>query len=251
MLNVAPAVTGLPVDDRFRRPRKLVFGVGAAKSATTWLAAYLAEHPDFHMSPRKELHYWSVLQGGHYRKTKYWNDRDRVRAGLGGSLLERLRNRFDGLTKGQPDSRHQIYANLYTKAGPPHSNYADALFLGYRGQPLVGEFTPAYAVLPPAVYRDMASLGPDVRFLFVMRDPVTRLVSAIRHKLRGEVGSKNVTPEMVRGRIVECLADPEHFDLIRSRYDQTITRLDASVGADKVFFLFFETMFRQSEMDRL
>jgi hypothetical protein len=251
MQNSAPDATVQLVDDRFRRPSTLVFGIGAAKSATTWLAAYLSGHPEFHMSPRKELHYWSVLQSGHYRMTKVWNDRDRALAGIHGSWLEWLRNKLDDLTGRQRSGSHAIYSRLYDQPGPPHANYADALFFKYMGQPVAGEFTPAYAILSPASYREMASLAPDVRFMFVMRDPVARLVSAIRHKLRGEVGSKNVTPELVRERIVECLADAEHFDLVRSRYDLTIARLEAAVGAEKVFYVFYETMFQQSEMDRL
>jgi hypothetical protein len=251
MLNVAPDAFGEPLDDRFRRPRRLVFGIGAQKSGTTWLASYLSGHPDIHMSPRKELHYWSVIRGAHYRRTKLKNDRDRARSALGGSLLERLRNRFDGLTKGQPDSKHAIYARLYDQPAAPHSNYADALFLDYKGQPVAGEFTPAYATLSVDGYREMAALAPDVRFVFVMRDPVARLVSGIRHFARGEIGSANVTPQIVRDRILASLADPEHFDVVRSRHDLTIAQLEAAVGADKVFYLFYETMFQQSEMDRL
>lgn len=251
MLNFAPAATVQPMDRRFGRPRTLVFGIGAQKSGTTWLAAYLSGHPEIHMSPRKELHYWSVIHRAHYRQTKLRNDRDRERARRGGSLLERLRNRFDALTRGQPSSRHEIYARLYEQPGAPHSNYANALFLDYRGEPVAGEFTPAYATLLPESYGEMASIAPDVRFVFVMRDPVTRLVSGVRHLLRGEIGTPNVTAQMVRDRILGCLRDDEHFDVVRSRYDLTISRLESAVSADKVCYLFYETMFCQSEMDRL
>jgi len=241
------------MDERFCRPRRLVFGIGAQKSATSWLAAYLSWHPEVHMSPRKELHYWSVVRGSHYHRTKLNDDRDRdrARAGLDGSLLELLRNRLDDLTGRRRSSKHAIYGRLYDQPTAPHANYADALFFDYKGEPVAGEFTPAYATLSTESYCEMASLAPDVRFLFVMRDPVARLVSGVRHLLRGEVGSKDVTPELVRERIVECLADAEHSALVRSRYDRTISRLEAAVGADKVFYLFYETMFRQSEMDRL
>jgi hypothetical protein len=251
MLNSAPDATVQLVDDRFRRPRKLVFGIGAQKSGTTWLAAYLSGHPEIHMSPRKELHYWTVIHRAHYRLTRSRNERDRTRALVGGSLLERLRNRLDDLTATRRSSSHAIYGRVYDQPGPPHANYADALFIKYKGQPVAGEFTPAYATLAPESYREMASLAPDVRFVFVMRDPVARLVSGVRHLLRGEIGTTNVTAQMVRDRIVECLANADNFDLVRSRYDLTIARLEAAVGAEKVIYLFYETMFQQSEMDRL
>lgn len=251
MLNFAPAATAQPMDERFGRPHKLVFGIGAQKSATTWLAAYLSGHPEFHMSRRKELHYWSVVHGGHYRRTKLINDRDRGRAARDATWLGMLRSKLNAVAGRQRSGKHAIYARLYDQPAAPHGNYADALFFDYKGEPVVGEFTPAYATLSPASYREMASLAPDVRFMFVMRDPVARLVSGVRHLLRGEVGSKNVTPELVRERIFECLADEDHFDLVRSRYDRTISRLESAIGADKVFYVFYETMFRQSEMDRL
>lgn len=251
MLNFAPAATVQPMDARFGRPRTLVFGIGAQKSGTTWLATYLSGHPGIHMSPRKELHYWSVIHRAHYRRTKLWNDRDRALSGRHGSLLELLRNKFDDLTGRPRSGRYAIYSRLYDQPGPPHANYADALFFNYKGEAVAGEFTPAYATLAPESYREMASLAPDVRFIFVMRDPVARLVSGVRHLLRGEIGAKSVTAQMVRDRILGCLGDDEHFDVVRSRYDQTISRLESAVGADKVCYLFYETMFCQSEMDRL
>ncbi len=63
MNQTAPAPT--QVAPRFPRPRTLVFGIGAQKSGKTWLSAYLRDHPDVHLPPRKELHFWNGVRPPH------------------------------------------------------------------------------------------------------------------------------------------------------------------------------------------
>ncbi|HHS89575.1 MAG TPA: sulfotransferase family protein, partial [Rhodobacteraceae bacterium] len=39
----------------------IFFGVGAAKSGTSWLYRYLEGHPETHLRSVKELHYFDAL----------------------------------------------------------------------------------------------------------------------------------------------------------------------------------------------
>lgn len=48
---------------------------------------------------------------------------------------------------------------------------------GYRGQRAVGEATPEYMRIPGTVQRIHHTLGDDVRFIFCLRNPVTRAFS--------------------------------------------------------------------------
>jgi hypothetical protein len=125
---------------------------------------------------------------------------------------------------------------------PGHRAYADVLFQAWRGQPVVGEITPAYALLAAETFAEMAALGRDVRFVFIMRDPVARLVSAARMNARHRAGTgPDAGPEdaLPEGR------------LMRSRYDLTIRELEAAVAPDRIAYFFYETLFRQPEVDRL
>ena len=57
-----------------------------------------------------------------------------------------------------------------------------ARFLRARGGGRIrGEFTPAYAVLEPEVIRRIAEWMPDVRLIFMMRDPIERAWSQARN----------------------------------------------------------------------
>ena len=60
----------------------LMFGVGAAKSGTSWLYQYLAAHPDCHLRSIKELHFFDTRDMGN----RDWYLRD---LGRKADLLER------------------------------------------------------------------------------------------------------------------------------------------------------------------
>ena len=42
----------------------LLFGIGATKAGTSWLHAWLSGHPEVHLWPHKELHYFDALDDG-------------------------------------------------------------------------------------------------------------------------------------------------------------------------------------------
>lgn len=74
---LGPAVPGTPESPAWhlrqspvcvhRQPLPNFFIVGAPKSGTTALAAYLSQHPECYFSPRKELHYFCPDIDYHYR----------------------------------------------------------------------------------------------------------------------------------------------------------------------------------------
>jgi hypothetical protein len=132
-----------------------------------------------------------------------------------------------------------------------HRAYADAMFQAYRGQPVAGEITPAYSLLSAGDFADMAALGRDVRFFFIMRDPYARMISGVRHRLRKQHGRDGVTAERAIADLEEALADPGDGRMLRSRYDRTIRELEAAVLPERIAYFFFERLFQQSELDRL
>jgi hypothetical protein len=248
---VRPVAKAQP-DPRFARPKCLFFGIGAEKCGTSWLHSYFKGHPDAHVPLyTKELHYWSSVR--HPRRT------------TGLFLLEKQmpHGSVISLMKSvlRPEGyfwrlrRHQHLQNwrkaLTVQAGD-HSRYADVLFKGHQDEKAVGEITPAYATNSQETFEEMSTLAPDVRFIFIMRDPVSRLWSGCRHTLRVHHLSRDATTtEAVADRLLAGLVDPEDGPVKRSCYDQTIKALESVVALKNIGYFFYETLFQQPEIDRL
>jgi hypothetical protein len=243
MVATALSATDDRLDPRFARPRTLFFGIGAQKAATTWLDHYLRGHAEICLPRHKEQHYWTTLWRP---EASRWNERvakETRRIEDLGALRRLLRS-----PRRRSADRAWLLSEVMLRGpSPGHSAYADVLFQTARGQPVVGEITPAYGLLPTSVFGEMSGLGADVRFIFILRDPVDRLVSGCRMIERRRDGEGEPWPVMLRER----LQDPEDLQLERSRYDLTIERLEAAVVPERIAYFFYETLFRQSELDRL
>jgi hypothetical protein len=60
-------------------------------------------------------------------------------------------------------------------------------FTTYRGEPFVGECSPSYMMWknqPSAVARRILKALPDVRLIAIVRDPIDRFYSSVRHHVR-------------------------------------------------------------------
>lgn len=80
-----------------------------------------------------------------------------------------------------------------------------------------GEASPQYTCYPqyPDVPERMHALLPDVRLLYVVRDPVERLVSHYRH---------NVAKGIEQRPLADALDEPDAVYLVRSQYYRQIER---------------------------
>lgn len=213
----------------------LLIGIGAQKAGTSWLAKMLARHPDVHM-PRKEVHYWDRVRA----PFQNWAEVPRA-LGRGGALARLLAPLRSGSVR---------RAAALVSADPhDHSGYGRVLTRGYLGQRCIAELTPAYALCGVRTFREMMTLHPDTRIVFVMRDPVERLWSGVRARHGAQISR---TPD--HAFLLECFADalgdPHHPDHRRSDYATTLERL-ATLPEGRVHFMFYETLFEQAAMDGL
>ena len=238
------------LDPRFARPRTLFFGIGAQKAATSWLDTFLRGHPEVCLPVRKEQHYWTTMRlpGASDRRARVaWQVAKIEQRSLAKRLFRAPRKRLT-------DQAWRLnQAMLREDQKPGHRAYADVLFQAWRGEPVAGEITPAYALLESETFAEMAGLAGDVRFVFIMRDPVARLVSATRMNMRKRHRSDGPRPKPLsfEHRMAEVVADPANTGLLRSRYDLTIQRMEAVVPRERIAYFFFEELFRQPEIDRL
>ena len=222
--------------------RTLFFCIGAQKAATTWLAETLAAAPDVHVARCKEMHFWNAIGADAARRTS------KARRRRAGALRDAMRN-IGSPQAALADLREarMYHDRLRLRQSLSVPDYARTLMRGWRGQPVAGEATPNYDGLPVETYQRMADLHPRTRFVFVMRDPVDRLWSGLRHKGRRDAA---VAGDL-NGALAQALDDPDDAHVRRGDYADVIDRVERGVGADRVSYYFYETLRADAEMARL
>lgn len=239
-LSDAPAQPLLSPDPRFSKPGCLFYVIGAQKSGTSWLHDYFLGHPQVSVTAWKEADYWNTIRPPFDVNTR-----------LDGALEAQakvpalLRPFLPPLVKRR--NACQQMAKSVTRGAETglHDGYADLLFQHYRGEPAVGEVNPQYARLTSETFAEMAGLAETVRFVFVMRDPVSRILSRLR-QTAARSGKDAIT------LLSDAVAEGGENDLIRrSRYDLVLTELRKAVPAQNIACFFYESLFDQAELARL
>lgn len=210
---------------------KYVIGIGAQKAGTTSLAAYFTKHPEVCFSPRKELHYFDA---------KYLSD-----------LCGTWDHKFQ-MEAQKPLLRRKIKWFLRTGIGAHSMTYSQ--FLRYRigmvedenlykayfeklnpGLAYCSECTPSYSMLGIEGFKAMRDLLPGVKVIFIMRNPVDRYWSHLKHMYTRGYSIDFVSESLAK------LSDPQYF--LRTDYKRTIKAAEAVFPAQDVLLLFYEKLF--------
>lgn len=212
----------------------VMFCVGAAKAGTSWLHRYLSDHPDTHFRSIKELHYFDALDRGQVGRQLGETEAraEGYRHDLPGAGPHRLANRLRQIADCED------WAQVLRR-GEDGAAYLGYLTQGAEGR-LVGDMTPAYALLSEERLRSMAGLAPDVRFVYLLRDPVERLWSHVRMMAErrarkdGRIDGRasHILGRVFRGKESEIEA--------RGDYRAALTKLGNAVPAGRLFIGFYE-----------
>ena len=114
---------------------------------------------------------------------------------------------------------------------------------------LTGDITPSYALLSAETLEEIKinfeQRGVAVRPVFLMRDPIERIISSQRMKLRKQ-GQRDTRSEVesLRKRVAKGRG-------LRSNYGQTLDALDRAFGLENCFIGLFETLFTPSSYNEL
>ncbi len=249
-----PAPGGRGAGSRGQR-QVLAYVVGATKAGTTWLFRYLQGHPDCHLRTVKELHYFDALdfdeRAFHLRglDRRLSELRDQLLVAPRDQLLVAPRDRLDDLQRQIAD--HLDLIALHRRDGEDVPAYLEYLNRGRGGQLLIGDVTPAYSLLSERRLAQMATLAPVTRFVYVLRDPVSRLWSHLRMNAARRAGAPEDIPARTnrmfwrygRGRF------PGMHQ--RSDYRGALERLGRALDPARLLVLFYEELFRQDSIDRL
>ena len=189
--------------------------IGAQRSGTTWLHRVLSQHDKLWLTPVKELHYFDKQSIKLGVLNKYERHRARFWSWKRAAIDPRWYGRYWFLPRGD-----EWYGKLFSRARA-------------RGK-ITGEITPAYAAMSDQKWDQIHSLFPDVRLIFVMRDPIIRTWSALRNNMK-------------KGRIDPCSSVEDLIELSlkpsiasRSDYLRAIQMVESKFGADQLHCCFFE-----------
>ncbi len=192
-----------------------LLGLGAQKAGTAWLHRYLEASPQCDPGFRKEYHVWDALDLPSGRVV-----RERIERQGG----DRARFLVD------PHAYFDYFAGL----------------LDREGVRLTADITPSYAGLSVdrllAVRDGFAARAVRPVAVYLMRDPVERVWSAVRMDVRR---SGNTDDGAVEARL-RSIVDADQYDR-RTRYDLTMATLDRSF-ASEVFYGFYEQLFEESTL---
>lgn len=208
----------------------ILFGIGAQKAGTSWLYHYLGQHPACRPGPIKELRYFDTVSGvgrvNRVKRRSQWKRLDLT------DIVER-EAWLQGVEK--------IHA-VCTAPDPNHQSYVDLLTDGLQPGQVALDITPNYARLSAETFRQMAELG-DTRFLFLLREPVSRLWSAVRFKIANEVEDPAEFETACRSWLDFMLGSDKPRQFAWSDYAATLERLDTAVPAERKLVLFYEDLF--------
>lgn len=222
-----------------------LMGVGATKAGTSWLYRYLAGHPDCHLRSIKELHYFDMIET---RGLQRWRDRETAR------MLSLRARQEDG--RGTPYVARVVndlkdWVAVLGKGPRGVSAYIEYLTQGRGDRRLVADITPAYATLSVDGLRRMAGIAPDVRVLYLLRDPVARMWSAARMIGRRRATDKAQFPAQATGAMAEMIARVEAGHTNREDYAGTVRRLTEAVPPHRLMVQLLDDLLSAPGLKRL
>ena len=185
--------------------------VGAQKAGTSWLYRQLESHPDFWMPPVKELHYLDQLnRTKRIHGPRREDERD-------ASFMDRMQ-----------DLRGRFYLDL--------DNYGQ--LFQHKGTCLSGDISPAYSTLNDEIIDRVVDRFPNLKVVFLARDPVERAWSQLSMGVR--LGTINKFDAADPDEVVCNLLNPGV--LIRSHPSKIVARWKRYVRPENFRIYFFDDL---------
>ncbi|RPE71087.1 sulfotransferase family protein [Pacificibacter maritimus] len=228
-----------------------MFCVGATKAGTSWLYDYLHGHPDCKLQAVKESHFFDTIEKPHMKpQIDTWkNNRDTFKLRLAQATLAGDSAKIDRLSR-------QIEAlNSLIKAVRKRDEGLDQYLAYVRSDSdnakLVGDLTPSYALLGEARLDSMSKLDEDVRFVFLMRDPIDRLWSHVRMTAKRSTDSAAEFEAKARAVLKRTANGGETHITTRGDYPAIVQKLQRVIPKDRLHFEFFEELLTDAGVRKL
>jgi hypothetical protein len=206
-------------------------GIGAPRSATSWLHRGLAAHPDLWLPPVKELHWLDVQRPA-----------SRAHYPIPGADPAAIGRQF------RRDHRRLLLRDLRRGKGFADLAFAARYLLGRRSDSwyaslfpsdkITGEVTPAYMILSREVVAAAAAPRPELRAILLLRDPIDRIWSGTRHfALAGREPGAELDAATVQ-RVLDRFDSPGVR--LRTDYLRALEVWRGVLGRERVFVGFYD-----------
>ena len=210
--------------------------VGAQKAGTGWLYEQLRNHADFWMPPVKELHYFDRPRAPRPRPSL----RELLFSPKQMRKWRLAHRRRRDLRRNARDPRDRVFLEtmepLYERPETDFDGYA-RLFAP-KDPLLSGDITPAYCTLHEEIIERIAARFPELRVIFIARDPVERVWSQlsmrVRHKTIAPFDPNNV--DAVRAQLLRTEV------LLRSYPTHITGRWRRHIAAERFRVFFFDDL---------
>jgi len=182
------------------------------------------------MPPLKEIHYFDKRQLARSKNPFYRSHlRKRMRR------YGRFKTYRKALTPGNSGFLRNLSWDAHFFLGRRDNDWYRGVFRPRPGQ-IAGEITPAYSTMKVKVVEEIHGINPDLRIIYLLRDPIERSWS-----------SALMTLSKRGGRPVESITDDElmnHFDkaghTLRSDYVRTLDNWEGVFGREQIFVGFLD-----------
>jgi hypothetical protein len=163
--------------------------IGAQKAGTSWLYVQLARHPGVWMPPVKELHFFDHVYVEANRK---WTT-----AHIQQGVQRALKYHLSG--EGPVDWGFVRYLSDMAT----HKLFTKPWYLRCFDRPrarskVCGDITPEYSTIPLEGVQHVKRMLPDVKLIYIVRDPVERALSQLRMNVERKGGAQPSEDQLLR-----------------------------------------------------
>ncbi len=213
----------------------LVLCIGAQKAGTTWLADFMRAHPEVHLPPVKEVHFFDA------RFVPKWC------AKYEEEMLAEFQAEAAALTLktcGDPGLQHKLHSMLlrFRMIANP-SEYMRFMSWGAAGKRIMFEATPDYSMVGEGGFAAMKNIHSDVKLIFLLRNPADRFWSSMKF-------NRTHNPAFDIDAMFDKLLAREDFMLLAD-YGRTIREAMKSFEPGRLHIEFYERLFDQTAVDKI
>jgi hypothetical protein len=224
-------------------PKPDFLGIGAQKAGTTWVYYQLRKHPDIWAPYKKEMHFFD--RSPEYPTTKYLA----------------IPSFFSRLIHYSPGDRRQLALNMlrigkniavgdFPKArwwgkwtfGYYDENWYKSLFPKDHPGKICGEITPSYSILEKKDIESIKAINPEIKIIFIIRDPVDRAWSAIRYSIsRGHRAVDLRQDENAVSDKMIAISQKQSITLF-SDYERTLDQYLSHFDSSQILVAFYDSI---------
>ena len=205
--------------------KTFVLGVGAQKSGTTWLHKFFSTNKNFHPNPQKEYALWNSLE---------------KRAPL---IIDVPTNSYQVFVKYFQEHPEQ-YFDFFEKGQFKDFDYAYDISHSYSG---VSTETFLY------IKNEFEKRNINTKVIFIMRDPINRMISSYKHALRrkDDIRFRTGYQDNITNKSFQDYAIESDFIHYISRYDITYENLTKAFNTSNCLFLIYEDLFQNKNTEKI